>query len=639
MNALSDLANRDYPDRPGVYIWKDTENTPIYVGKARNLRNRLRSYFTGGKDIKTRFLLDRAADVELIVTATEYEALLLENNLIKRWRPKYNITLKDGKTYPVIRITADEFPRVFRTRRIVFDGSEYFGPYPKPQQIDTYLRLIEKYFPLRRCRGPLKGRTAPCLNYHMGRCSAPCARKIDREGYARIVEEVRALLSGRSRELVRDLKQKMKDASEALDFERAAVLRDQVAAIEEVSEGQSVERIEGGDRDYVAHVAAPAAGEGAAAADGAAAPGVPDGAATTGPEGATSIAAPPGGAILVVLQVRGGKLIGKEVFRIGEWGLEEESFSQFLADHYAGVRTFPEEVLVDFPVDEESLSAYLCELAGRPVAVRMPLRGRHTEMIALARENAREELARAVRSVEKDQALERLARDLGLEHPPRRIEGFDIAHLEGQDTVASLVSFLDGRPDRKQYRIFNMRSLHGRVDDFESIREAVARRYTKVLNEGLERPDLVLIDGGKGQLSAAVGVLEGLGLDAIPVAGLAKKKEEVYVPGREEPLAIDGDSPGLRILQAVRDESHRFATTRHKLKRGKRVSLSLLEGVHGIGAARSRRLMEAFGSLDKVLEATPEEIAAKAGMPRETAARLLVSLAGRRAAGSRPPVN
>jgi excinuclease ABC subunit C len=457
----------------------------------------------------------------------------------------------------------------------------------------------------------------------MGRCSAPCAGKIDREGYARIVDEVRALLSGRSRELVRDLKQKMKDASEALDFERAAVLRDQVAAIEEVSESQSVERIEGGDRDYVAHVAGPSAAavpaaEGAAAGESAA-------------EGATSIAAALGGAILVVLQVRGGKLLGKEVFRIGEWGPEEESFSQFLSDHYAGVRTFPEEVLVDSPVDEESLSAYLRELAGRPVAVRMPQRGRHAEMIALARENAREELARAARSVEKDAALERLARDLGLEHSPRRIEGFDIAHLEGQDTVASMVSFLDGRPDRKQYRIFNIRSLdRGKVDDFESIREAVARRYTKVLNEGLERPDLVLIDGGKGQLSAAVGVLESLGLDAIPVAGLAKKKEEVYVPGREEPLAIDGDSPGLRILQAVRDESHRFATTRHKLKRGKRVSLSLLEGVPGIGTTRSRRLMEAFGSLDKVLEATPEEIAAKAGMPRETAARLLVSLAGRR---------
>ena len=405
----------------------------------------------------------------------------------------------------------------------------------------------------------------------------------------------------------------MRHASESLDFERAAVLRDQVSAIEEVNEGQHVERIEGGDRDYVAHVAGPAAVAAAAEAPAAA-------------EGAT----------IVVLQVRGGKLLGKEVFRIGEWGPEEESFSQFLSDHYAGVRTFPEEVLVDSPVDEESLSAYLRGLAGRPVAVRMPQRGRHAEMIALARENAREEAARAARSVEKEAALERLARDLGLENPPRRIEGFDIAHLEGQDTVASMVSFLEGRPDRKLYRIFNIRSLgSGAVDDFESIREAVARRYTKVLNEGLERPDLVLIDGGKGQLSAAVGVLEGLGLVGLPVAGLAKKKEEVYVPGREEPLDIDPDSPGLRILQAVRDESHRFATTRHKLKRGKRVSLSLLEGVRGIGAARSRRLMEAFGSLDKVLEATPEEIAAKAGMPKETAARLLVSLAGRRAAAPR----
>lgn len=623
MNALSDLASRDYPDRPGVYLWKDAEGRPIYVGKARSLANRLRTYFAGARDLKTRFLLERAADLELIVTATEYEALLLENNLIKRWRPKYNISLKDGKTYPVIRITADEYPRVFRTRRIVFDGSEYFGPFPKPQQIDTYLRLIEKYFPLRRCRGPLRQRSAPCLNYHMGRCSAPCARKIDRQGYARIVDEVRALLSGRSRELLRDLAQKMKEASERLDFERAAVLRDQIAAIEEVTESQVVERIEGGDRDYVAHVAGPAtAAEPTAAAGGA------PGAAPAEPETAT----------IVVLQVRGGKLIGKEVFRLGAWGDDGESLSQFLADHYAGVRTFPEEVLVDSPVDEEGLSAFLRDLAGRPVAVRMPQRGRHAEMIALARENAREETARAARSVEKEAALERLAADLSLEHPPRRIEGFDIAHLEGQDTVASLVSFLDGRPDRKQYRIYNIRSLRqGAVDDYESIREVVARRYTKVLNEALELPDLVLIDGGKGQLAAAVGVLESLGLVELPVAGLAKKKEEVYLPGREEPLVIERDSPGLRILQAVRDESHRFATTRHKLKRGKRVSLSLLEGVPGIGASRSRRLMEAFGSLEAVLAATPEEIAARAGMPRETAARLLVSLAGRRAAARGGP--
>jgi excinuclease ABC subunit C len=616
LNPLSDLASRDYPDRPGVYIWKDAGGVPIYVGKARSLASRLRTYFAGARDIKTRFLLERAADLELIVTATEYEALLLENNLIKRWRPKYNINLKDGKTYPVIRITAEDFPRVFRTRRVVFDGSEYFGPYPKPQQIDIYLRLIEKYFPLRRCRGPLKQRSAPCLNYHMGRCSAPCARKIDREGYARIVEEVRALLSGRSRDLVRDLKRKMKEAAEGLDFERAAVLRDQVAAIEEVTEAQSVERIEGGDQDYVAHVAAASAPGAERAAPGAerAAPGAES-------------------AVVVVLQVRGGKLLGKEVFRLDAWGSDEESLSQFLADYYAGVRTFPDEVLVDASVDEESLSTYLRERAGRPVAVRVPQRGRHAEMIALARENAREEVARAARSAEKDAALERLARDLGLEGPPRRIEGFDIAHLEGQDTVASMVSFLDGRPDRKQYRIFNIRALEpGAVDDFASIREAVARRYTRVLNEGLDRPDLVLIDGGKGQISAAVGVLAGLGLDAIPVAGLAKKHEEVYAPGREEPLAIDGDSPGLRILQAVRDESHRFATSRHKQKRGKRVSLSLLEGVPGIGGARSRRLMIAFGSLEKVLEATPEEIAAKSGMPRETAARLLVSLSARRAA-------
>ena len=593
MKPFLDPRGREYPDRPGVYIMKDSSGETIYIGKARSLRNRVRSYFAGEKDIKTRFLLAAMADIEVIITNTEYEALILENNLIKQNRPRYNIDLKDGKTYPVIRLTAEDFPRVFRTRRMIFDGSEYFGPFPKPQQIDLYLRLIERHFPLCKYRGSRRARSYPCLNYHMGRCSGACCGKISREEYLKIVDGVRKLLSGRSEELVRELRDKMKAASEAQEFERAAKLRDQILAIEEVSVEQRVMEFSEEDRDYIAlH---------------------PSGEAL----------------VIVVLQVRDGKLLGKEVFRVAEYSPDEEALTHFVARYYAERKVVPESVYVSRAVDEENLSAYLRDLAGRQIAVRVPQRGKHNQLIAMAEENAREEAAKQARGAEMTAALEGLKLDLGLPAAPRRIEGFDIAHLEGTDTVASLVRFTDGRPDRKLYRAFTIRSLGGKIDDFESIREAVARRYTRVLNEELEKPDLILIDGGKGQLGAARGVLSTLGLEQIPVIGLAKKKEEIFVPGREDPILLDEASPSLRILEAVRDESHRFATTLNKKKRARRVTMSLLEAIPGIGQTRSRRLMAVFGSLEAILGATVDDVQKKAGLPRETAATLLARLAER----------
>jgi excinuclease ABC subunit C len=584
---------RDYPDRPGVYIMKDSEGETIYVGKARSLRNRIRSYFAGEKDIKTRFLLASMADIEVIITNTEYEALLLENNLIKLRKPRYNIDLKDGKTYPVIRLTAEDFPRVFRTRHMVFDGSEYFGPFPKPQQIDLYLRLIERHFPLCKYRGSKKVRGYPCLNYHMGRCAGACCGKITREEYQKIVDGVRKLLSGRVEELLRDLKEKMKAAAEAQEFERAAKLRDQILAIEEVSGDQRVMELSESDRDYIA--LAPCAET----------------------------------LVIVVLQVREGKLLGKEVFRVADYAPEEEALSHFITRYYAERKAVPDAVYVSRSVETENLSAYLHELAGRQISVKIPQRGKHTQLIAMAEENAREEAAKEARGAEMTAALQGLKVDLGLPAIPRRIEGFDIAHLDGQDTVASLIRFTDGRPDRKLYRAFTIRSLDGKVDDFESIREAVARRYTRVLNEELERPDLILIDGGKGQLSAALGVLTALGMGEVPVIGLAKKKEEIFVPGREDSIQLDEASPSLRILEAVRNECHRFATTLNKKKRAKRVALTLLESVPGVGQARSRRLLQAFGSMEAMLAASVDDIQKKAGLPRETAAMLLARLAER----------
>ena len=592
MKPFDDPRDRQYPDQPGVYLMKDADGRIIYIGKARSLRNRIRSYFNGEKDIKTRFLVAHIADIEVIITRTEYEALILENNLIKQHNPQYNIDLKDGKTYPVVRLTAEDFPRVYRTRRMIFDGSEYFGPFAKPHQIDLYLKLIERHFPLCKERGSKPPRPYPCLNYHMGRCSGACFGKISREDYLKIVDGVRKLLSGRSEELLRELREKMRAASEALEFEQAARLRDQIAAIEEVSVEQRVQEFTEEDRDYLA--LAPCEDE----------------------------------LVVVVLQVREGKLLGKEVFRVAEYAPDEETLSHFISRYYAGKKTAPESVYVDRQIDAENLSELLRQLTGRSIAVNVPRRGKHTQLLAMAEANAREEAAKALRGAEMGAALEGLKQDLLLPAVPRRIEGFDIAHLEGTDTIASMVRFTDGRPDRKLYRAFSIRSLNGKIDDFESIREAVARRYTRVLNEELDRPDLILIDGGKGQLSAAKGILDGLGLQ-IPVIGLAKKEEEIFFPDRSNPLVLDEASPSLRILEAVRNESHRFATKLNKRRRTRRLSMQVLEGVPGIGATRSRRLMEAFGSIEAIMEASAEDLQKKAGLPRETAAMLLSRLSQR----------
>src|SRR5208337_2984504 len=481
---------------------------------------------------------------------------------------------------------------------MIFDGSEYFGPFPKPHQIDLYLRLIERHFPLCKYRGSQKKRAYPCLNYHMGRCAGACCGKITRDEYARIVDGVRTLLSGRSDELLRELKTMMKGASDSQDFEQAARLRDQILAIEEVLIEQRVQEFTEEDRDYIA--LAPCAEE----------------------------------LVVTVLQVRDGKLIGKEVFRVAEYSPDEEALAHFIARYYAERKAIPAAVYVGRQIDAENLSAFLRDLAGRQIAVKAPQRGKHTQLLAMADANAREEAAKAVHGAEMSAALEGLKMDLLLPRVPRRIEGFDVAHLEGTDTIASMVRFTDGRPDRRLYRAFSIRSLEGKIDDFESIREAVARRYTRVLNEELDRPDLILIDGGKGQLSAARGVLESLGLEAIPVIGLAKNQEEIYMPGREGPLVLDEVSPSLRILESVRNESHRFATKLNKKRRTKRMTLAVLEGVPGIGATRSRRLMEAFGSVEAILGATPEELQKKAGLPRETAAMLLARLSERRSTPS-----
>lgn len=581
--AVSTLRNtaKHAPEAPGVYIWKDAEGVAIYVGKAKSIKARLTSYFTGKREIKTRLLVSKATSIEWILTETEYAALLLENNLIKEHSPRYNINLKDGKTYPSIRITNEEFPRVFRTRHIIDDGSRYFGPYPSADVIDRYLDLVRRLFPLRRCK-TLRKRDTPCMYYHIGRCSAPCAGKITREEYAVQLERVATLLSGDSETLVATLKADMESASLAMQFEKAAALRDSIHAIESFKADSGVVDFAYGDRDYVAWAV--------------------DGSLID----------------FVVFQTRSGRLVGRDLYRERSFGTEADAASQFLAAYYGPERVPPPEVFVK-DIDGLDLTVeYLRSELAYEFVLAMPDERRHEAALAMAMHNAKEDLLKRRREFGDVEALEALRSALDLETVPEFIEGFDIAQLSGKHTVASLVSFRNGAPYKKGYRIFKIRSLDGGIDDYAAMREVVARRYTQVANGESESPDLVLIDGARGQVNAAWEVLNALGLD-LPIVGLAEANEELWPHGAKHPLVLPKDSSALRLLVAIRDEAHRFATGMNQRLRGKALGFPLLEAVKGVGPARARRIMEAFGSLAAVAEAEPSYIARTSGLDRNAA--------------------
>ena len=603
------------PQAPGVYLFKDPSGSVLYVGKAKKLRARVSSYFNRGpRDSRMLMLAARTASIETVLTASESEAFLLENSLIKRFAPRYNINLKDGKSYPVIRLTAEEFPRVYRTRTIVFDGSEYFGPFAKANQIDVYLDLIDRLFPLRKRGEVFRRRPAPCLNHYINRCAAPCVGAIDAGEYAERVRAVRTLVSGRADDLTRDLSLRMKQAAAEQRFERAAAIRDQLQAIRDVTEQQHVAGVDADARDYIGHFA----GGDHAGGD---------------------------WHRFLVLQFRGGNLVGRERFHVQDPGPqsgEAAARARFVLGYYGGRSAALAGLTVYIRTVEEpeALTAALRTLlpsdTGRQRAaprVHVPRRGKHAQVLRLADANARQDAERANPGVDRERGVEELGRALDLPAAPRRIEGFDISHLGGRDTVASLVVFEAGQPAKGEYRHFRIRSLGGRVDDFEAMREVVARRYARVLNDRLPRPDLVLVDGGAGQVSAAKGILDGLGLTDLPLAGLAKRQEQIYLPGNGTPLALPDGSAALRLLQAVRDESHRFATTYHKRLRTRRVARSALEEVQGIGPARSKRLLQRFASVAGVARATPGQISRCAGVSEETATALLAHLERRPARG------
>lgn len=572
----------DFPSSSGCYLMKDKEGKVLYVGKAKSLKNRVKSYFSSNLPIKVKRLMLRVFDIEFFLTNSEYEALLLENNLIKKYSPFYNISLKDGKTYPVIRITNEGFPRVFRTREIIRDGSLYYGPYVNLYQMDTILKAIDQIYPLRKCKEiPLRKRKEPCLFYHLGRCSAPCIGNISSEDYQENLKEVKELLKGNLKDFKKVLSQKMWEASHLLEFEKASFLSSVLDSLERVEFSQNVEKLTGSSSDYLALLK----------------------------EEEVSC--------LAVIQVREGKLLGKEIFFFENLMFEEENLTQFIWQFYEKTQSLPQEIYLSFSLDEEEkalLEKGFKERNSLSIKILNPKAGHHLKLLNIAKENAH--LSYLSRYKEKN-ALFELQTSLSLPSLPLRIEGIDIAHIDGKYPVGVVVSFFEGVPDKKSYRLYNLRSLEGNIDDYKAIKEVIARHYPK----SDKLPDLLLIDGGKGQLSSASSVLKELGF-SFPVASLAKREEEVFLVGKREPHLFPKGNRALAILQAVRDESHRFSTNQNRKLMGKRFSSLPWQEIEGMGEVRAKQVLIAFPSWKDLEKASQEELQSKASLSKTLSEKL-----------------
>lgn len=578
------------PHNSGVYLMRDGKGTVIYVGKAKDLHRRVTSYFLANRPPKTAALVAKIHHIDHIITGNEYEALVLENNLIKKYNPHYNIDLKDGKSYPVIRITHEDFPKVFKTRRLINDGSKYFGPYPDAGKLDTFLDLIQKIFPLRRCGTPLKKQLRPCLYYHLGLCGGPCAGLISKDQYRAYIDEVERFLSGDDQSLKQKLRSEMESDAKAFKFEDAAKKRDMLVALETVGKEQEVQDFTSEARDYAAiEMRSPLC-------------------------------------TVSIMQMRDGRLIGRALYRAETFDDETETLMDFLVRYYSDGKKLPRYLYVSHEIDVPLISEYFKKQFGGDLEVTVPTDGKHYRILRMAMENARSDVERRLKSRDNTKALELLQKELDLPTVPTLIEGYDIAQLSGKYTVASMISFRDGNPNREGYRRFNIKGLEGKIDDFESMREATARRYTRVINENLEHPGLVLIDGGKGQVMAVREILDSLGLTDVPIVGLAKDMEEIVFDHDRPPLLLDPSDEGLRVLIAVRDECHRFATTANQNQRAVDATFKVLESIDGVGPARSQRLMRTFGSLDELMRQSPEDLASKGKVPKAVAERILRTL-------------
>ena len=582
---------RSLPENPGCYLMKNAEGTVIYVGKAKNLKRRVNSYFLPNRNAKTAALVEKIVNIEYVITGNEYEALVLENNLIKKYNPHYNILLKDGKSYPLIRITNEDYPRVFKTRRVIKDGSLYYGPYPDGKRLDMYLETVEDTYPLRLCQGVLKKKSTPCLYYHMKKCSGPCIGAISKEEYGEYIKEVKDFLSGDDSSLSRKVKKEMLEASKKLDFETAAKKRDLLEALSVMQSNQGVDDMDTSEdsRDYAA------------------------------------IEMRAYLCTVSIMQFRDGRLIGKAMYRAECLGDETETLLSFLIQYYSDGDTLPHELYVSHDIDAELLSKFFKEELGKPLSVEIPKDGKHYRILRLAGENASRDVEKRLKSVDNTPALERLKEITNIDTLPSLIEGFDIAQLSGKYTVASLIVFRDGNPSNKEYRHFSMKSLEeNEINDFQSIHEAVFRRYKRQRDEKAQLPDLLMVDGGIGQVNAAIAALDELGL-SFPVVGLAEKHEEIVFPDNTS-LLLDHSDPGLRVVIALRDECHRFATSFNQRMRSKDASFKLLESIDGVGPERSKRIMQTYQSVEAILSLTPEELAKGAKIPLPVAERVLREL-------------
>jgi excinuclease ABC subunit C len=569
------------PDRPGVYIYRDAKAQVIYVGKAASLRSRVRSYFQDARphDAKTDALVRQIADLEYVVTDNELEALMLEANLVRKHRPRYNIILRDDKHYPFLKLTtSEEFPRLLVARRVASDGNTYYGPFYPATAMRETLRLTRQLFPLRTCSITIDGRLErPCIQYAIHRCNAPCTGWETREGYARTVRDVARFLEGRDDELLRRLTEEMETAAGEEKFERAAVLRDQIQSLKKVQERQKIISTEEVDQDIL-------------------------GVVRQGPD-----------ACVELFFVRKGRLVGQEAFffdKVSGW-TDGEVLSAFVRQFYGKAVTPAPEILLSEEIpDAELVTEWLTGLAGRRIQLVTPQRGSRREFVAMAEANAAIALQNHLLSRDDRQqyVLEELQRALNLAGAPNRIEGYDISNIQGTEQVGSMVVWENGGMKKDDYKRFRIRTVVG-ADDFASLREVLSRRFGRALEHGSVLPDLVLIDGGRGQLNVGLQVMQELGLDWIPVASLAKQQEEVYIGESASPLALDPTSPALHTLQKIRDEAHRFAVTYHKKLRGRRTIQSVLDGIPGVGPTIRTSLLKTLGSARRVRDASVAELA------------------------------
>ncbi len=594
------------PDKPGVYIFRDSEGEIVYVGKALSLKSRVRSYFysVSRQSPKVASMMERAVDFEYIVTDSEVEVLILESNLIKEHRPRYNILLRDDKSYPFLKVTIPEdYPRVCVTRRVIKDGSLYFGPYTRVGAVNETLKLIGRLFPLRSCKDrSLQLRGRPCLNYHIGRCLAPCSGKVDKEEYRSMIKEVCLFLEGKQEEVLERLNRRMQEAAANMEFERAARLRDQIIAVEKVLEKQKIVAYAGGDQDVISAVVGS------------------------------------GEASVMIFFVRGGKLLGRESFFLKNIGGEsaEEVVTSFVKQYYHNAEFIPQEILLSAVLDEEIevLSQWLSVKKGKRVFVRQPKRGVKKRLLEMVEKNARlalEELLLSRNNSGDD--LAELAKNLGLDKPPNRIECYDISNIQGAETVASMAVFEKGESAPEQYRRFKIKTVQG-PNDFASMHEVISRRFERAKEEnqmiklGLLStkkakfhilPDLVILDGGKGQLSAAMEAMSELGFSDIPLFALAKEEELLFKPGNDLPIRLPRDSKSLYMLQRIRDEAHRFAVTYHRQLRTKRNLKSMLDDIDGVGKIRKKALLKAYPTVKALSEATVEDLLSVPGINKAVA--------------------